>query len=149
MLQIDKAKSAVEPAAPTPDIASPEEQYASFVAFVRRQSPVIVFVMLLTLALATVYIFTTPPRYTGEAVMIIDTHKTNLFQQQSSIGFDPPVDTAMVDSQVEILKSENIALSVIKDLHLTDDPEFVGAGGGLIGTVFGLVSSVTNLFSSH
>jgi len=146
MLQIDKAKNAVEPAAPAPDAASPEEQYASFVAFVRRQSPVIIFIMLLTLGLATVYIFTTPPRYTGEAVMIIDTHKSNLFQQQNSLGFDAPVDTAMVDSQVEILKSENIALSVIKDLHLTDDPEFVGASGGLIGTVFGLVSSVANLF---
>jgi succinoglycan biosynthesis transport protein ExoP len=146
MLQIDKVKSAHEPAAPAPDIASPEQQYASFVAFVRRQAPVIVFVMLLTLALATVYIFTTPPRYTGEAVMIIDTHKSNLFQQQNSLGFDPPVDTAMVDSQVEILKSENIALSVIRDLHLTDDPEFVGSSGGLIGAVFGLVSSVTSLF---
>jgi polysaccharide biosynthesis transport protein len=146
MLQIDKAKSAVESAAPAPDAASPEEQYASFVAFVRRQSPVILFVMLLTLGLATVYIFTTPPRYTGEAVMIIDTHKLNLFQQQSSLGFDAPVDTAMVDSQVEILKSENIALSVIKDLHLTNDPEFVGSSGGLIGTIFGLVSSVANLF---
>src|SRR3984957_16985833 len=149
MLQIDKAKSAVEPAAPASNDTSPEEQYASFVAFVRRQSPVIVFVMLLTLGLATVYIFTTPPRYTGEAVMIIDTHKLNLFQQQNQLGIDAPVDTSMVDSQVEILKSENIALSVIKDLHLTDDPEFVGPGGGLIGAVFGFVSSVMSPFSSN
>jgi succinoglycan biosynthesis transport protein ExoP len=146
MLQIDKAKSAVEPTASAPDFASPEELYAAFIAFARRQFPVIVFVMLLTLGLATVYIFTTPPRYTGEAVMIIDTHKLNPFQQQNSLGIDAPVDTAMVDSQVEILKSENIALSVIKDLHLTDDPEFVGSSGGLGGAVFGLVSSVISLF---
>jgi len=148
MLQIDKARSAVEAAAPASDVASPEELYAAFIAFVRRQFPAIVFIMLLTLGLATVYIFTTPPRYTGEAVLIIDTHKLNLFQQQNQLGIDAPVDTAMVDSQVEILKSENIALSVIKDLHLIDDPEFVGPGGGLIGAVFGLVSSVTRLFSS-
>jgi succinoglycan biosynthesis transport protein ExoP len=148
MLQIDKTRPAVEPAAPAPDITSPQELYAAFNAFVRRQFPTIVFVMLLILGLATVYIFTTPPRYTGQAVLIIDTHKLNLFQQQGSLGLDMPVDTAMVDSQVEILKSENIALSVIKDLHLVDDPEFVGPSGGLIGTVFGLVSSVTNLFST-
>src|SRR5580693_712501 len=148
MLQIDKTRPAVEPAVLAPDIASPEELYTAFIAFARRQFPVIVFVMLLMLGLAVVYIFTTPPRYTGEAVLIIDTHKLNLFQQQNSMGIDAPVDTAMVDSQVEILKSENIALSVIKDLHLTDDPEFVGPTGGLIGAVFGLVSSVTNLFSS-
>src|SRR5258707_11452290 len=108
---MDKIGAAAEPAALTPDVASPEELYASFIAFVRRQFPAIIFVMLLTLGLATVYIFTTPPRYTGEAVLIIDTHKLNLFQQQNSLNVDMPVDTAMVDSQVEILKSENIALS--------------------------------------
>jgi uncharacterized protein involved in exopolysaccharide biosynthesis len=29
----------------------------------------------------------------------------------------------LIDSQVEILKSEDIARAVIKDLHLLDDPE--------------------------
>src|SRR5207245_911073 len=37
------------------------------------------------------------------------------------------------------------ALSVIKDLRLTEDPEFTGLGGGLIGTLFG---SVFNWFGS-
>jgi succinoglycan biosynthesis transport protein ExoP len=59
---------------------------------------------------------------------------------------DMPVDTSMVESQVEILKSETIALAVIKQLHLTDDPEFVGPGGGLIGTLLG---AVTGLFASN
>jgi len=36
MLQIDKARSAVEAAAPASDVASPEELYAAFIAFVRR-----------------------------------------------------------------------------------------------------------------
>jgi polysaccharide biosynthesis transport protein len=146
MLQIDKARSTVESAAPATEVASPEELYAAFIAFVRRQFPVIIFVILLMLGLAAVYLFTTPPRYTGEAVMIIDTHQANLFQQQNSISVDMPVDTAMVDSQVEILKSENIALSVIKDLHLADDAEFVGPGGGLVAAAFRLVGSVANLF---
>src|ERR1700733_11350270 len=134
MLQIEKtARPGIEQALPAPDAGtSLEELYATLIAFVRRQFPVIIFIMLLTLALATLYIFTTPPRYTGEAVLIIDTHKLNLFQQQNPLGIDTPVDTAMVDSQVEILKSENIALSVIKELHLIDDAEFVGPGGGLI-----------------
>ena len=33
----------------------------------------------------------------------------------------------MMDSQLEILKSENFALSIVKNLHLTQDPEFVEA----------------------
>ena len=44
----------------------------------------------------------------------------------------------MVDSQIEILKSDNFALSIIKKLGLTQDPEFVGSGGGLIGSVISL-----------
>ena len=59
---------------------------------------------------------------------------------------DLPIDTSAVESQVEILKSETIALAVIKKLHLTEDPEFVGPGGGLIGTLLG---AVTGLFASN
>ena len=54
---------------------------------------------------------------------------------------DIPIDTAQVETQVEILKSENIGLSVIKDLKLTEDPEFVGSGGGLVGNILGLLTS--------
>ena len=54
---------------------------------------------------------------------------------------DIPIDTAQVETQVEILKSENIGLSVIKDLKLTEDPEFVGSGGGLVGSILGLLAS--------
>jgi succinoglycan biosynthesis transport protein ExoP len=143
MLQVNKTRPTAELISAS-EIASPEELYAAFVAFVRRQFPIIAFVVLLMVGLATLYVFTTPPRYMAEAVLIIDTHKLNLFQQQSPLGVDVPVDTAIVDSQVEVLKSETIALSVIKELHLTDDPEFVGPSGGLIGTVFSVISRVTS-----
>ena len=45
----------------------------------------------------------------------------------------------MVDTQLEILKSENFALSVIKKLELTQDPEFVGSSRGLIASVLNLL----------
>ncbi len=76
--------------------------------------------------------------------MLIDARKVQMFQQQSILG-DIPIDTAQVESQVEVLKSENIALAVIKNLHLTEDPEFVGSGGGLLTT---LVSFVFSPFES-
>ena len=46
-----------------------------------------------------------------------------------------------METQVEILKSENIGLSVIKDLKLIDDPEFAGSGGGLVGSLLGFLAS--------
>ena len=117
-------------------VISPAETFESVVSFVRRQFPVIVFVALFAFALGGVYVISTPASYTAEATMIIDTRKVQLFQQQSILG-DIPVDSASVASQVEILKSENIALAIIKDLHLSDDPEFAESSGGLIGLIFG------------
>ncbi|SHJ85638.1 capsular exopolysaccharide family [Bradyrhizobium lablabi] len=100
--------------------------------FIRRQLSIFVFVIICCLTLGMIYLFTTPSRYTAHAMLLIDSSKVRLLQQQGPAG-DTPVDTAQVETQVEILKSENIGLSVIKDLHLTSDPEFVGSGPGLIG----------------
>ncbi len=73
-------------------------------------------------------------------MLLIDSSKLRMLQQDAPLG-DIPIDTAQVETQVEILKSENIGLSVIKDLKLTDDPEFAGSGGGLVGSILGLFAS--------
>ena len=144
MLQSVKSQL-VENQGPTPDeVITPAELVSSFRGFVRRQFPIILFVTVLTTALGLGYLLTAPPSYTAHAKMIIDTNKVHIFQEQSMLG-ETAVDTAMVDSQVEIMKSEKISLAVIKSLHLTEDSEFVGSGGGFIGSVLGLVSG---LFSS-
>lgn len=118
---------------------SSSEFFDSLVVFVRRQWPLMLAVVVASVILGIVYILNTPPSFSAQATMIIDTHKVNILQQQSLIG-DLPIDSATVESQVEILRSENIALAVIKQLRLTDDPEFVGPGGGLIGNVAGLLT---------
>ena len=140
MLQIDKSPSVqVENGRTTADI-SLAQQLSAFIGLVHRQYPIVLSVALVIIGLALSYLWTTAPLYTGRATLIIDTGKVKLLQQQSVLG-DSPIDAGMVESQVEILKSESIALSVIKDLHLTQDPEFNGSGGGLIGTLIGLSMS--------
>ena len=57
-----------------------------------------------------------------------------------------PLDTASVDTQIQIIKSDNVALSVVKDLHLNEDPEFISPRAGLIGTVIGLISNAAYQF---
>ncbi len=125
----------------TGDVAVAELS-AYFASFVRRQYPIILFVALLTMGLGAVYVISTPSSYTAQATMIIDTRKVQLFQQQSIMG-ELAIDTAMVASQVEILKSENIAAAVIKELRLFEDPEFVGPQGGLLSA---LSDFIPNLF---
>src|ERR1700689_2016035 len=104
-----------------------------------RQLHLIVLVTLLSCALGGVYLLTTPKRFSSMAEMVIDSRKTQLFQQQNPMGIEAPVDSAMVDSQVEIMKSESIALAVIKDLNLKQNPEFLGSGG--------LISAILKMFS--
>ncbi len=125
---------------PTQESASLEQTISSAVALIGRQYPVMIFVMCLCIGLAGVYLLTAPKRYTGTAVLLIDSRKMQGLQTQAPAGGDSPIDSAMVDSQVEVLKSETIAASVIKDLHLLDSPEFTGNERGLL-------SSVSDLFS--
>jgi polysaccharide biosynthesis transport protein len=107
------------------------------IGFIRRQLFVIIAFLPLTVGLALAYLYTTPPLYTAQARLMIDTSKTRVFQQP--IFSDDPVTTAMVDSQIEILKSENFGLSIVKDMHLTEDPEFVGSRAGLFDKVMNLL----------
>jgi succinoglycan biosynthesis transport protein ExoP len=108
--------------------------------FVRRQFPIFIFVTACSLALGLVYLFTTPPKFTSHAMLLIDSSKVRILQQQQGSVGDIPIDTAHVETQVEILKSENIGLAVIKDLKLTADPEFVGSSGGLLGKIMAFLS---------
>jgi succinoglycan biosynthesis transport protein ExoP len=127
-----------------PEFSSPVEALQSFIRLVRRQLPVLVFVTVLVSAIGAVYVFTTPQSFTAQARLIIDTRRLQTLQQQPA-ALDTPIDSSNVESQVELLKSENVALSVIKDLRLAESPEFSGSDGGLIGTV---LSYVFALFGS-
>lgn len=140
MLEVNK-QSIVPDREAEPEFSSPGEALTNYVNIVRRQFPTILLIIACTTALGLIYLFTAMPKFTATTRMVIDTRKVQLFQQQASFG-DIAIDPATTETQVEILKSENISLAVIKDLHLTNDPEFVGSGGGLIGAVFGLVSGI-------
>lgn len=131
--------------APDPELLSISDAILALKGLVSRQLPLMIFVFLACVSLGLLYVITAQRMYTSTASLIIDSRKINLMQQQQSATADAPIESAMIDSQVEIIKSDTIALSVIKDLRLFDEPEFTGDGGGLVGNVLGAVFS---LFSS-
>jgi succinoglycan biosynthesis transport protein ExoP len=141
MLQINKPRLVPEQGATQTEFVTPAELYALLVGFIQRQGMVIALAALVALVLAATYILTAPGMYTGHAVMVIDTHKTNTAVQQLPFG-DGPMDAGMVDTQIEILNSENVALSVIKDLHLDKDPEFVSPRRSIFGTAAALAMNL-------
>ncbi|MGL3111391.1 polysaccharide biosynthesis tyrosine autokinase [Bradyrhizobium sp. BR 1432] len=142
MLQVNKPSSEINRDYASVE-GSPAQTLTSYLDIIRRQFPTMVAIVSACVILALLYLFTAAPQFTSTASMVIDTRKVQLFQQQSVLG-DIAVDSATVETQVEILKSENISLAVIRDLHLIEDPEFTGAGGGVLGAV---IDFVGNLFS--
>lgn len=143
MLQTNKQGPLFGGSSDVQHFASPSELFNSVMGLFRRQHPVMIFVVLLCVGIASVYLYTTPRIYSASAKMVIDSRKVQLLQQQSVVG-DVALDAAQVESQVEILKSENVAASVVKELRLTDDPEFVG--GGRLGIVQAAINLISDLF---
>lgn len=140
MLQVNKPSSEINRGYSEAE-SSPAQTLASYVEIARRQFPTILAIVSACVILALLYLFTAAPQFTSTASMVIDTRKVQLFQQQSVLG-DIAIDSATVETQVEILKSENISLAVIRDLHLIEDPEFSGSGGGVLGAVFDFVGGL-------
>ena len=124
---------------PIPPVAEPSsaELFTTVIGVVRRQFLIILAVAPLVVGLAAFYLFTTPPLYSADAKIMIDPGKSRLFPQ-SSFGADP-IDSVTVDSQIEVLKSENLALSIIKTLHLDQEPEFAKPNAGPIGNAIHLL----------
>lgn len=107
---------------------------ANVVAFVRRQWMVIASVVGLSLVFAIGYLFVTPPKYIGKTLLMLDTRRVQVFQQQSVMG-ELTFDDSAVGSQVEILRSVNVAQAVIRDLKLDTDPEFVSSSQSFFGSI--------------
>jgi len=125
-----------------PNSAQPSftDLYATVIGFLRRQFVLVLWVVLLTIGLGAAYLFITPPLYSAQAELMIDTGKIQVLKQ--SILGDDPFSSTRIDSQVEILKSENLALQIVKNLHLAEDPKFVGPTRGL----FSIAGNVKRLF---
>jgi polysaccharide biosynthesis transport protein len=117
---------------------STAEFLATVFGFIRRRFLTVLAVLPLTLGLAAVYLLTATPLYEATARIIVDIgNKVQVFQQPTIVDAG---NAAMIDSEIEVLKSDNFALSIIKKLHLAEDPEFVGSnfsGGALLSHLFG------------
>ena len=120
----------------TPNLSS-KHLISDFISFVGRHYLIIVVAAAIAAMLGGVFIFASPVSYTANAKMIIDSRRIPLFQQ-STLG-DLTIDSATIDSQAEILKSENIALTVIKELRLNEDPEFTAKTDGRLSALFNFV----------
>jgi polysaccharide biosynthesis transport protein len=91
----------------------------------RRQIVLIAVVAAFVMAGGVVFLVTTPAEYTARALLIIDTKKAQISPQQSTSA-EPSIDSSFIESQVEIIHSDDIAKAVIRKLNLMEAPEFSG-----------------------
>jgi capsular exopolysaccharide synthesis family protein len=81
---------------------------------------------------AVVYIMLAEPLFTARTQLLIDPKLPLWLREQPSV-VNISLDTAQVESQVAVLRSERIATLVIDKLKLTEDPEFQEESKPLIG----------------
>lgn len=133
------------------DMASREsrqqQDYISFRdiwAFLRRHFLILALASAAGLALGALYIAKTQPTYTSIARIVIDREQARIASQDASTG-TIIIETAEIASEVEIVKSEAIARSVIKQLNLTEDPE-IQTSTSWRSAVRGAISALLSVF---
>jgi succinoglycan biosynthesis transport protein ExoP len=99
----------------------------SVLKFLRRHIQLICVTALVCGLSGAAYLKVTPKLYTASAKLLIDTRKLDLFRAQAVIE-DPAINTAAVESQMQILKSDEVARRVLEhaELGLLETKEFGG-----------------------
>jgi polysaccharide biosynthesis transport protein len=130
MLQNDRTRALLDSVAPRdqPEENGIGEAVNFALGFLRRQYWVIIFAAVLAGTASAIYLRITPPIYTAQVKVLLGNPKAQFVQQQSVLAAETPVDSAQLDSQIQILTSKAIATSVINQLKLADDPEFKERG---------------------
>ena len=105
-----------------------------------RRWRLIFAVTVFAIVIGAIYVVISPARYTATTSMIIDIKKTTFTQSELALE-NRMVDDATVESEIETIKSERVAIAVIGRLNLTKDAEFVGTGREFARHFFALFTS--------
>lgn len=114
--------------------------FATSIEIVRRRWKTLVAAVGLAIVLAALYVVSTPPLFTATTALIPDTKRTP--QSLTEASQNVITDQGLVESQVESLKSERIAIAVIDKLDLWHDSEFVDSDASYLARGIGALKGV-------
>ncbi len=106
----------------------------------RRQWPLILGITGIGTALVLAYVLTASPRFTANARILMDTRQAQILDKQAASTGSSLIDSGLVESQLELLTSDNLLASVARNQNLVDDAEFNTNDGGLLDTVLSYLS---------
>ncbi|MEL6472956.1 MAG: Wzz/FepE/Etk N-terminal domain-containing protein [Pseudomonadota bacterium] len=95
----------------------------SILAAVRRRMWLILLSFLVTFMLVAAVTFQRTPIYTATTRVIVDTRETNVVDFSTVLSGLAP-NTAIIDTEVEVIKSSALLEKVVNKLDLTQDAEF-------------------------
>jgi uncharacterized protein involved in exopolysaccharide biosynthesis/Mrp family chromosome partitioning ATPase len=99
-----------------------------------RRRAILILVTAGVVAMAIAADFLLPSTYSSSAVLMLEPRR-NTVTGQSAVLSDTPTDPASVQNQVAVLTSRELALRVMADEGLFDDPEFAAVAPPLWGAV--------------
>lgn len=95
--------------------------FSDIITFIRRYFFILVAGVVIGAGLAFFYVWNATPLYTARAHLLIDPSSTEVMQDKRS---EVTLDAAHIQNQIEVIKSDKIATTVIEQLGLLDDQEF-------------------------
>jgi len=122
------------------EIANPID-LEQLLAIARRQWRVVAGFAVTAIVIGGLFLLTATPRYTSTAGILIDEGNQKIVDQMTAIS-GVLEDEGQVLSQVELLKSEKIALAVSRSLDLKNNEQFVNGTPGMLSSIIQTVRSV-------
>ena len=115
---------------PAIELSPREPHLYDYLLVLRKQQWLILSFLLTVVTVVSVATFRMKPVYVATAKIEIDKESTNIlpFQGTSAYDYEMDVDN-YIETQSRILTSETLALETIRNMKLTDNPEFSGGGG--------------------
>ncbi len=117
--------------------SSTAETIAAILGVIRRQFLVVASLTLIGAVVAGVVLFKAHPKFTATTTLLINTRKIAVVQQSAVTDELPVQAVGAMESQVELIRSDEVAVRVLQKLKLIDDPRFNGEiHSGLISQLF-------------
>ena len=111
---------------PPPPVATEAENVISVqrvVRAVRRRLSLMIAVFVLTFAAVALYSFQLKPAYTATSRVIVNSRSEKVVDIGAVLS-GMPANTAMIDTEAEVLRSRSLIGKVVQRLDLTKNPEF-------------------------
>ncbi len=128
----------------SPDYVSDGFDVRTALLIIRRNLVLIILCVLVALASGMAFLVVTQEKYTASVMILIDPRQEQILEAEKVISANPGLDSPVVDSEVELIRSVSVISRVVSKLSLHDDDEFAGRSG-----LFSFArSAVANLIQS-